>query len=270
MTVSAVSAVEEAPVRAPAERETPLSEDEDARLFFQRRLTLVTAVLAGFATFNSITNVFVRKADSVVRVGVSNQLLWLSGALALAFWAVFLAWPIGRRTIRELVWLDVLPCLLTTYGAGGLFALLRVRHAQHDPQVNELAILLILFSTYILVACAVVVPSTGRRTLWLSVDAILPAFLLGARMRVDALGPSPAFSDVTAQTFFIGRAALFTLGLAFLASKVIYGLRRQVRAKSRIGQYVLREKIGQGGMGVIYRATHATLRRETALKLLMP
>ena len=79
---------------------------------------------------------------------------------------------------------------------------------------------------------------------------------------------SPA--DAPWMVLGVGFVVSLLLGLAFSALLAIHALRRQVKNALRLGQYTLIEKLGEGGMGAVFRARHALLRRPTAIKLLPP
>lgn len=61
--------------------------------------------------------------------------------------------------------------------------------------------------------------------------------------------------------------AVLTAGV-FITAYVISIMRQKQKTQRVIGQYTLLEKVGEGGMGKVYCARHALLRRPTAVKLL--
>ena len=132
---------------------------------------------------------------------------------------------------------------------------------------------MLLALTFGVFARSVYVPSGARHTLLLCTLIGIPLIAC-----VYVLYDDPAeVAQVTDVTDIAGEMAFFggvwwlcTTACATAASRVIYGLRTEVSKARQLGQYVLERKLGQGGMGAVYEARHAMLRRPTAVKLLLP
>ena len=104
--------------------------------------------------------------------------------------------------------------------------------------------------------------------------AWLPEFDLGVATEMDL---AEAYRPVYVLRFvfwvlfgLLAALAALLLALTLLAGRLDRQMRDAVIAVGQLGQYALEQKIGEGGMGSVYRARHALLRRPTAVKLLEP
>lgn len=233
------------------------TDSEDELKFLQQRLSLyaaTVAILSGlFLVVGMLSHLVVHRSyfqdpdrpPHIVGTGIA-VLLWLITR--------------QRRTLSlaTLMWIDA----VGTVSMSLAFVLMaHLIPGAIGTLVGTLAL------SYVALGRAAQVPSTPRRTFVLSTLAFAGLMASVYLHPIPAEYPqSPAgrlFSTLDPLVWSIAGTALATV-----ASKVIYGLQEKVIEARQLGQYTLEAKIGEGGMGEIYRARHAMLRRPTAIKLL--
>lgn len=236
-----------------------------------RRLRIASLIgLAGFAAFLAWAFVLLQTDRQPPLVGMilHGVVVVLLGAACTVLWSR------NCLSMTALRWLEGL-----VFGAMGLFfAYLQfaafytdgiLRHAATDEgkkflyisvsTANSLRwlILIVLYGTFI--------PNTWRRSATvigiMALTPILLSFAIGCR-NCPVLGKY-VWSGVPEMTMVLGIAST----IAIFGSYKIRDLERKAFQAQMLGQYVLRRKLGQGGMGEVYLAEHRLLRRPCAVKL---
>jgi len=229
---------------------------EESRALLQRRLAAffgwLGVVVAYLLVSNAVATMAVGPRTGVSAPGMRAPYLALT-ALCGGIFVACRRSPLKGRTLHAI---DLAGFLALAAG------MVCVCLASDDPY-NAPATLRVA-GVFLILSRSGLLPSTGRRTAVASfgVAVILALGVLPLRATV---GHSPLY-----YAFASFRVQAIAAAVATFTSQNIYGLRRQVEEARRLGQYVLEEVIGQGGMGRVYRARHALLRRDTAIKLLLP
>ncbi|MBT8451467.1 MAG: serine/threonine protein kinase [Deltaproteobacteria bacterium] len=249
-----------------------LSESDEDRAFLQRRVALFSLVIGGacllFWLYRVPVILYLERPD-----GFTRPATWWHLAAAVFF---LMPWTLCRRGSPSVRFISAVELSALTLGVFALCIMSLYISTEVRPDF-----ILLLGLTNVILARSILVPCTGRWTLTLGTifGAALLATVYVGTLRIDLPKWSafvPELRGVSAPraalyaTIEVGSWWVLTTVLAIAISYVIYGLRRQVRDAEQLGQYRLEHKLGEGGMGVVYRASHAFLRRPTAVKLLPP
>jgi plasmid stabilization system protein ParE len=119
-----------------------------------------------------------------------------------------------------------------------------------------------------IVLFTVVVPTSPRRAVLAALASVssVPVIVgLLIASGTTSFRPDPA-------QFFFGLVFpyLLVVGMAYVGARVVYQLGTEVKRARELGSYRLEEKLGEGGMGEVWRARHRMLARPAAIKLIRP
>ncbi len=239
------------------------SSDDEAERFYAARVAdyarVLTFLFAGFYAAGIVLVLLIAPAKLVAFHLHPAKLANLGFGLAS-----FAVWRLAQRSSTP-GWFVATGDLLMPVSVSLVIYLVSLT----APPWAGLAFGPLLLAALLLVLRAALVPSPARRTFVIGAISSLPVVLASRTMAEHDLTLT---EPVTANRITLV-ATVWCLGLiaaTCTVSRVIYGLHHEIRNVRRLGQYVLGELVGEGGMGAVYRAEHALLRRPTAVKVLSP
>ncbi len=231
--------------------------------FLQRRIALFAkvAVLIS-AMFFVVSVVVIAVVPALQAVPYMPRRMWHAAAILVSTLVWFGALR-GCWSLRALICLDG----FGTLAALAAYGMMCLSSADYLSTRADLEMTLI--ALVVLLLRAVIIPSRVRHTVIVTTLGMLS--VIGVDVAVAlANEPGPGHPSPPVAVVFGVVWTIAAIAMTSLISQVIYNLRVKVQEAQQLGQYVLGEKIGEGGMGTVYRARHALLRRPTAIKLIQP
>jgi serine/threonine-protein kinase len=119
-----------------------------------------------------------------------------------------------------------------------------------------------------MIFCSIIVPAPPRMSLVVLIaSASAPLVVIRASLHaagLDDLMPLPMFLVHHVLPYAI------SVVMAYVGARVVYKLGTDVSRAHELGSYRLIERLGRGGMGEVWRASHQLLARPAAIKFIRP
>src|SRR5262245_8514740 len=195
------------------------------------------------------------------RVLFERAVSWAPGVISIAV-AVSFALVLRAVQLRPAT-VTALALVFEVAGSYGIAAAeflqpLRFSADQNWVGLSWVAVWMLLFN--------VVVPTVPRYAVIaaLASGTSVPAMVLLS----FSMFPPPS-RPTTGMIFFgFGFGYILVVIMAYVGARVVYGLGTEVTRARELGSYRLEHRLGQGGMGEVWSASHRLLARPAAIKLI--
>jgi len=190
-------------------------------------------------------------------------MLWGPGVIAIAV-ALAVAAVIGSARVPLTAAMNV-GLAFEVVSSYGIAAAEFLDPAGFNPEVRWFGLSWVAVWTLLF---TVVIPTPPRRAVMAalaSVSSVPVVIWFEITVYPIAFKPSPG------QFFFaLVFPYLLVVVMAYVGARVVYALGTEVSRARELGSYHLVERLGQGGMGEVWRARHRMLARPAAVKLIRP
>jgi serine/threonine-protein kinase len=226
-----------------------------------RRLRIL-ALMYAFTFFMAgyVSNLIFPDARAVL---LSSPVYWLPGILAIAMALVVAALTVyANLPLTTLMNLGLVFLVLSNFG----IAVAEYTHLAHLTSESRwmglswVAVWTPLFT--------VVVPTRPVKALIATIASVSSVPLVVGWMVFS--GRTPLQFTPTRFFFAIVFPYMLIVALSYAGQRVVYALGKEATRAQELGSYRLIERLGRGGMGEVWRATHRLLARPAAIKLLQP